>query len=285
MSESLQERYAAIERLYSQGEWQQVLEASTALLNEIPAQQDDPLRARLSLLQGHTLLYGLGQASDAALIYQQVLGSDTEPVLQEIAQQELQRCLAQTGDQTTETPPLEPEPVAAMDGEAFPFEAQAVGGTGAGPSTAAMPWLEALGGVDPAAALQPSTLTSDQAPWLSQAAAVPTPTAAPAAPVAPQPETPPAPAAMPAADVPTAAAEVAIDPLEPAAEAPAVADVVEEPEQLEVHQADPERAEVVDLDPVVPAADGPAPKPLKSGRWSSAEAAELAKGLLTVVLR
>jgi hypothetical protein len=47
-----------------------------------------------------------------------------------------------------------------------------------------------------------------------------------------------------------------------------VIEVIEEPEQIAVHQADPDRAQIVDLAP-----------------WSPAEEAELARGLLEVVLR
>ena len=61
-----------------------------------------------------------------------------------------------------------------------------------------------------------------------------------------------------------------------------IASVIEEPEQIEVQQADPQRAEVVDLmDRDEPAA---APVATDQARWSPAEEAELAKGLLTVVL-
>jgi hypothetical protein len=47
-----------------------------------------------------------------------------------------------------------------------------------------------------------------------------------------------------------------------------VIEVIEEPEQIAVHQADLDRTQIVDLAP-----------------WSPAEEAELARGLLEVVLR
>ena len=70
----------------------------------------------------------------------------------------------------------------------------------------------------------------------------------------------------------------------------ASADVIDEPDQLEVYQADPLRAEPVDLEALMPpeasAEDAPlADSPVSAPpRWSAAEEAELAKGLLTVVL-
>lgn len=250
MSDALQERYAAIEREYSQGQWQQVLSNSAALLAELPNQPDHPLRIRLSLLQGHTLLYGIGQVAEAAAIYQQVLDSQPEPVLQNIAAQELERCrslleAALPNSETTDTPAA-PEPV----GASFPFTAEPVGVAVTQQHAAAMPWLDALGGVDPAASLEPAA--AGQPPWMQA------------------------------------------QPLEPKAPEPVAADVIDEPEQIEVHQADPARAEVVDLamEPIDASNPGdaePEPETMKTtvwpSRWSSAEEAELARGILTVVLR
>lgn len=264
MSDAQQERYAAIERHYSQGQWQEVLNGSTALLAELPDQPGDPLRTRLILLQGHTQLYGLGQIAEAAAVYRQVLDSQPEPVLQSIAQQELERCLGQMAASQTETP-LPSTTGEAAAGSDFPFTATAVGSAAAGQTVSAMPWLDALGGVDPAAAVAPQG-SADQPPWLT---------------------TPP---------LDTKAANPAEVP----------AEVIDEPEQIDVHQADPQRAEVVDLAPVeaqesltTPAEElrsnipddasesdqDPMDQPMEPSLVSAAEDAELARGLLTVVLR
>jgi len=261
MSDALQQQYAAIERLYSQGQWPQVLAAIDAIQDELPAQAGDPLRARVVLLQGHTLLYGLGQVDQAAAIYRQVLAAEPEAVLANIAQQELARC----GELLSAQAPAEA-------GAAFPFAAEAVGAPPAQQHADAMPWLDALGGVDPGATQRREPQAS-QAPWLQ------------------------------VAEVPAAVA----------------ADVIEEPEQIELRQADPERASVLDLEPLeepeeptvtaTPAAAArsetatatettepaeleeatrpaePEPHVGQQPRWSPAEEAELARGLLTVVLR
>jgi hypothetical protein len=230
------DRYAAIERMYSLGQWQQVLDASDALLADVPGDDDPSLRQRLLLLQGHTRLHGLGQVDAASALYQQVLDSQPEPVLLAVAQQELAR--AQSMSVTAE-PAVEPalEPAAepapsdtALLSQAFPFTAEAVGMPPPGQPAAAAPWLESLSQPKPEPAPQPQADAPAPAPpWLSE------------------------PAAVASTTTPT--------PVE-------TLEMIEEPEQIAVHQADPDRAQIVDLAP-----------------WSPAEEAELARGLLEVVLR
>lgn len=215
MNPAIADRYAAIERMYSLGQWQQVLDASDALLAALPGDDDPSLRQRLLLLQGHTRLHGLGQIDAATALYQQVLDSQAEPVLLAVAQQELARARSMT---------VAMEPTALLS-QAFPFTAEAVGTAPPGQPAAAAPWLE--------------TVSQPQRP--AQAEPAPQPNAA-----APEPATP----------TPTP-----VETLE-------MIEVIEEPEQIAVHQADPDRAQIVDLAP-----------------WSPAEEAELARGLLEVVLR
>jgi hypothetical protein len=205
MSPTTADRYAAIERLYSLGQWQQVLDESEALLAGLTGNNASSLRQRLLLLQGHTRLHGLGQIDAASALYQQVLDSQPEPVLLAVAQQQLARAqtMTETADPAVE-PAVEPAPrEPTLLSQAFPFTAEAVGTAPPGQPAAAAPWLESL--------------------------------------------------SQPAAAAPT--------PVE-------VIEVIEEPEQIAVHQADPDRAQIVDLAP-----------------WSPAEEAELARGLLEVVLR
>jgi hypothetical protein len=208
MSDALQDRYAAVERLYGQGQWEQVLQTSAALLVDLPQQAGASLRIRLLLLQAHTHLHGLGQIESAAALYHQVLEERPEPLLQAIAQQELGRC-----QEALPQPAADPEPAAGPLSPAFPFVAQAVGTPAPGLAASAMPWLEVL---------------------------------APQTPV----------------------------------------DVVDEPEQIAVLQADPRQGEPLDLEPVPqPQLEPEPPAPITSAaRWSPAEEAELAKGMLLVVL-
>ena len=261
---SLQDRYAAVERLYSRGQWPQVLDACAALLPELPAQPGHPLRTRLMLLQGHTQLHGFGQVDAAATLYQQVLDSQPEALLQSIAEQELERCRRQHSapQQELAAASLQPAPAPGLSAP-FPFTPQAVGNPDIGQQACAMPWLEALGGIDPTTSTVPATPPEANPPWLAATASEP----------------------------------------EPRTERPE-ADVIDEPDQIEVHQADPKRSDILDLialasdeEPATgslvtheaPATDGPGhsatAEPPPNHRWSPAEQAELARGLLTVVLR
>jgi|688.fasta_scaffold455884_2 hypothetical protein len=228
MSPTTADRYAAIERLYSLGQWQQVLDESEALLAGLTGNNASSLRQRLLLLQGHTRLHGLGQIDAASALYQQVLDSQPEPVLLAVAQQQLARAqtMTETADPAVE-PAVEPAPrEPTLLRQAFPFTAEAVGTAPPGQPAAAAPWLESLSQPKPEPAPQPQADAPAPAPpWLTE---------------------------------PPAAAPTPVE----------VIEVIEEPEQIAVHQADPDRAQIVDLAP-----------------WSPAEEAELARGLLEVVLR
>ena len=228
MSPTTADRYAAIERLYSLGQWQQVLDESEALLAGLTGNDASSLRQRLLLLQGHTRLHGLGQIDAASALYQQVLDSQPEPVLLAVAQQQLARAqtMTETADPAVE-PAVEPAPrEPTLLRQAFPFTAEAVGTAPPGQPAAAAPWLESLSQPKPEPAPQPQADAPAPAPpWLTE---------------------------------PPAAAPTPVE----------VIEVIEEPEQIAVHQADSDRAQIVDLAP-----------------WSPAEEAELARGLLEVVLR
>ena len=210
MAASLQERYAALERDYSNGQWQAVLTASETLLQELLTTPSVPLRCRVDLLIGHTWRYGLGEPAAAAESYARVLASEPEAVVRAIAEQEWQQCQA----------------LLATDAAA----ATATAATTAG---AAMPWLEALGGVGPATAqapVEPAHLA--MAPFQRPMAAAPSTTV----------------------------------------------EVIDEPEQIAVHLADPRLTTMLDL-VVQPDPDSDQPS-----AFSPEDEAELRKGLLRVVL-
>lgn len=152
--EQQQEQYAAIELLYSEGKWPEVLQSSEALLADLSPVQDHPLRPRLELVIGHTLLYGLADLDGAEQRYRAVLVTTQEQVLREIAEQGLLRCQ----DQRQATAALEPE--AQAEAAVMPWDLAAgtdLGGTGvesADGGHAAMPWLVELGS-EPAPAVEP----------------------------------------------------------------------------------------------------------------------------------
>ena len=92
---SLQQRYEAIERVYSERQWDDVARLSEELLLELPNEPADPLRQRLQLLLGHTYLYGYQDRATATGFYSRVRAATQEPVLRDIADQGLEQCASQ----------------------------------------------------------------------------------------------------------------------------------------------------------------------------------------------
>ena len=233
--EVLQQRYAAIELAYSEQNWPEAEGLSQALLAELPQVSGDPLRQRLLLLLGHTRLYGMADTATARQHYGTVLAESEEPTLRDIAEQGLEQCLA------LEQPPAA---AAAAPEAASDVTAAATPSSETQPE-AAMPWLEQLGG-DAGANGTPAVGGGDAAPWLTQ----PSPEeATPAAEAAP---------ALRELEVDTPVPEAAIEAQlslekaasEPPAEALAVelaVEIVEEPEQIAVAQADPQRREELEI--------------------------------------
>lgn len=156
--DELQEQYAAIELLYSEGQWSAVLQASEALLAALAPVACHPLRPRLQLVLGHTLLYGLADLNGAEEHYRTALLNTQQPLLREIAEQGLRRCSEQreaTIEQTEEVPAelgsdvaaeAATEVVATAAPAVMPREVEVGGASGA-----AMPWLRELK-LDPSAA-------------------------------------------------------------------------------------------------------------------------------------
>lgn len=150
-----QEQYAAIELLYSEGKWPEVLQAGESLLARLAPVQGHPLRPRLELVIGHTLLYGLADLDGAEQRYRAVLVETQEQVLREIAEQGLLRCHDQRPAAAAVEPVAAPTQAAAA---VMPWDL--AGGTGtpsgaaignANGGNAAMPWLVELDGEpDPA---------------------------------------------------------------------------------------------------------------------------------------
>lgn len=221
----LQQRYEAIERVYSERQWDTVARLSEELLLELPDDPSHALRQRLQLLLGHTHLYGYRDAATATGFYKRVRAATEEPVLRDIAAQGLEQCASQTA--SAPVAQAEETPASPNAGQPFPFSAAPVqnpspqaGGTDARP---AMPWMEQLGG-----------------------ASTPVPVEVPDLPV----------------------------------------EVVEEPELIELAQADHAQAEELEVavSDARPAAVQPQPTE-PANNLSPEEIAELSKGLLQVVIR
>ncbi|MCS5697567.1 hypothetical protein NZK32_00710 [Cyanobium sp. FGCU-52] len=228
------DRYAAIEAAYCDDRWEDVLTQGRQLLGDLGSADDalaTALRQRLHLLMAHTHLHGLGDRDTAEDLYRQVLNTaHAEPALRRTADEGLQQCDRPTIRPATATKDVSsaveppgptpassperplPEPVApplAVD-PAVPFSA-GTASSGSGPiRTAATPWLEA--NPAPPAATVPVGEIDEKAPA--------------------QESEPPSTATKPP----------------PSAAPSLLAEVVEEPELLDVHQADPHRAEEIELE-------------------------------------
>ena len=224
---SLQQRYEAIERVYSERQWDDVARLSEKLLLELPNEPADPLRQRLQLLLGHTYLYGYQDRTTATGFYSRVRAATQEPVLRDIADQGLEQCASQAAQ--LEVAPEQASNAPSTGGQAFPFGNEPVaGGTVITSSGSAMPWMEQLGGIE-AAEVQ-----------------VPVP-----------------------AQVPNL-----------------VVEVVDEPELIEVAQADAATAQELDVAVSKESLAEPEERFAKQvGGPSPEEFAELSKGLLRVVIR
>jgi len=218
---SLQQRYEAIERVYSQRQWDDVARLSEELLLELPNEPADPLRQRLQLLLGHIYLYGYQDRATATGFYSRVRAATEEPVLRDIADQGLEQCASQAAQ--LEVAPEQASNAPSTGGQAFPFGNEPVAaGTLITSAGSAMPWMEQLGGIETAEAQVPNL----------------------------------------------------------------VVEVVDEPELIEVAQADAATAQELDVAVSKESLAGPEERFAKPvGGPSPEEFAELSKGLLRVVIR
>ena len=253
--EMLQQRYSAIERAYSERRWPEVESLSQALLAELAPNPADPLQLRLVLLLGHTRLYGLADPSGARHYYDSVLEHCEEPTLRDIAQQGLAQC----------GPAAEQQPTS---------------------SEAAAPWLADSDPSAPGSRTTPVT-TFDASPWLGertdaeQGSRPPEPEPEPQSEREPEPEVP-SPPPDPAASAPSQDSDPVVTPPTPQGAAlealpELTSEIVDEPEQIAVAQADPLLRQEVELEELT-AADGD-PRELSSDQLD-----DLSRGLLRIRL-
>jgi hypothetical protein len=207
-----QQRYSAIELAYSERRWPEVESLSQGLLAELGPNPTDPLQLRLVLLLGHTRLYGMADASGAQHYYSSVLEHCQEQTLRDIAQQGLAQCDRLVQQASVNRPQAAAPWLTSAEPERSPTSPLAKKGV-------------PEGGAREAAA-------NDAAPWLSDLSL-------PAAPPAEtEPETEPTFRPEQAATDPARTAEAGMI---------LVPEIVEEPEQIAVAQADPRQQEEVPI--------------------------------------
>lgn len=260
--EMLQQRYSAIERAYSERRWPEVESLSQGLLAELEPNPADPLQLRLVLLLGHTRLYGMADPSGARHYYDSVLEHCEEPTLRDIAQQGLAQC-----SQAAEQQPARSE--------------------------AAAPWLADSDRSAPGARTTPAT-TLDASPWLGeltdaeQGSRTPEPEPEAQSEREPEPEVPSPPPAPPAS-ASSQDVSPAVTPLPPQGTAlealPELAsEIVDEPEQIALAQADPLLGQEVELEELTSSRAEHTAADEDPRELSSDQLDDLSRGLLRIRL-
>jgi hypothetical protein len=262
------ELYTAIEKAYCEDRWPDVIERGGRLLGEL-GDGDRGLRQRLQLLMAHAYLYGYGDRDSAEDLYRAVHESQAEVALRQIAAHGLEQCdlphQRPAGVDASPSPsPTSPkadspeasipasEPASEPDDQPppriHPNPAEL-------PQPAAAPSLEGGSGTSLRESLQAliPDLPAEEAPALEAAPAMPwlasLREASPAAEASPprqgaetSPQSGAAPAPTPGVDLPWARPSAIA-----AARESLIPEVIDEPELIEVHQADPALAEEFEL--------------------------------------
>lgn len=293
-----QKRYGVIENAYCQSRWGAVMENGTVLLRELLEVGGDPeveaLRHRMQLLMAHTLLHGYGDRDAAEDLYEVVRSSDAEPSLRQMAEDGLDLChqplpstlaIEEDGADSSEEP--SPPALFLPETERTPVDAGEDGGdldpTARGRSPASQMPLQPLlrtrsepgpePADDPGVAADPfgargesEAPQPDQGlpvmPWLTEPGG-----GAPSV----NPGQPPGEERPLERDLPW---------MEQKVSETWTAEVVEEPELIELHQATPSLAEEVDL-PIKEEVASATPSPV-DGEPEADE--DLRTGLLLVVV-
>ena len=121
MDGDFQQQYQNAERAYGLGDYAESHRLASGLLEQLVEQPQDPeaqaavlgWRAFVALLLGHIELYGHNNPAQAAKFYQQVLMSQPQETLAELAQQGLERSLQCSSVTSQPEPHSEQEPTPA----------------------------------------------------------------------------------------------------------------------------------------------------------------------------
>jgi len=247
------ERYAAIEAAYCDDRWQDVLTQGQDLLGDLGPLDDalaTALRQRVHLLMAHTHLHGFGDRDTAEDLYRQVLNTaNAEPALRRSAEEGLQQC-DQPAVRAAKDTAVAPAPAAAPIAASPPAPERPLPEPFAPPLTAdpAIPFATA------AAAPGRGPVQAAAAPWLEATPAT----------------------AVDAEENPPGADSEPIAP--PTEAAPLMPEVVEEPELLDVHRADPLRAEEIELELQDPASTAAAAAQVLAAAVTAEALAEVKAG-------
>jgi len=245
------ERYAELERAYTEARWPDVLEQGGLLLADLDTDPDPvsaDLASRANLLLGHAHLYGLRDQAAALPHYQAVLAGPADPDLRRIVEEALPYCQSAAGKESSSPVESAVEAIGQESATAAAATAMfnATATEDAAPSAQERsawaviePTADPLGEeiLDrgdqwiPRAGTAAEAITESATPWLDQPIQVEPPISLEKA----GPSEVGGALAVPAADT---------DPMPPTLEV----EVVEEPELVEVAQADPSLAEELEIE-------------------------------------
>ena len=218
MDGDFQQQYQNAERAYGLGDYAESHRLASGLLEQLVDQPQDPeaqaavlgWRAFVALLLGHIELYGHNNPSQAAKFYQQVLMSQPQETLAELAQQGLERSL-QSSSVTSQPEPhseQEPTPADASSGE----PSQATTAQQPLPEILRDPFLKdqpvASGAPNSSITRATATARATAMPWLEST--TPEPTAPPEPTPQPSPEATPEPSPEPTPEPTPAPTEIPI---------------------------------------------------------------------------
>ena len=218
MDGDFQQQYQNAERAYGLGDYAESHRLASGLLEQLVDQPQDPeaqaavlgWRAFVALLLGHIELYGHNNPSQAVVFYRQVLVSQPQETLAELAQQGLERSL-QSSSVTSQPEPhseQEPTPADASAGE----PSQATTAQQPLPEILRDPFLKdqpvASGAPNSSITRATATARATAMPWLEST--TPEPTAPPEPTPQPSPEATPEPSPEPTPEPTPAPTEIPI---------------------------------------------------------------------------
>ena len=231
------ERYSELERAYTEDRWPDVLEQGGQLIADL-SNDPDPVTAdlasRAQLLLGHAHLYGRRDPAAALPHYQALLGGSADPDLRRIAEEALPYCQS-----TVE--PAAPEAAAGVFATAPTTATDATATAAASPTVAQELFPRAA--IEPTAELLGDQILATQRQWIHQAGTASEPITEAATPWLDGPIRQKQ-AIHTVAGGMNAAPGTTIGELVPSLEV----EVVEEPELMEVAQADPSLAEELEIE-------------------------------------
>jgi hypothetical protein len=231
------ERYSELERAYTEDRWPDVLEQGGQLIADL-SNDPDPVAADLAsrahLLLGHAHLYGRRDPAAALPHYQALLAGSADPELRRIAEEALPYC------QTT-VEPAAPEAAAGVSAMAPTTATDATAAAAASPTVAQELFPRAA--IKATAEPLGDRILATQGQWIHQAGTASEPITEAATPWLDGPIRQEQ-AIQTGVDGMIAAPDTTIGELVPSLEV----EVVEEPELMEVAQADPSLAEELEIE-------------------------------------